>query len=184
MRELHTSWLRHNCPTNKQPYSGQKGSLDPSIFAPPCRTSRVETTDDGGLRVRWAADGAVSEFDAAWLTEYALPELPELPALSMLVDGFLSDACSPTVVRDDVQQKASPVVSQIPRVSWKTVVGSDEGLFEWLDALRTKGMCLITDAPTTDGTVVGLANTISQPQPTIYGTTFDVVSVPEPINIA
>eukprot|EP00045_Choanoeca_perplexa_P004756 m.40467 g.40467 ORF g.40467 m.40467 type:complete len:440 (-) comp12745_c0_seq1:70-1389(-) len=81
-----------------------------------------------------------------------------------------------------------------------TAINTDEfALLQWLDSLARDGAALVNAAPKTvptsfngqeadeegyDYGVISLANQISQPQPTIYGHTFDVRTTETPINIA
>jgi hypothetical protein len=180
-RTINTSWLRHNCPRNLEPSSGQKIIEDTASFAPPCRATDVAVvgSDQSSIVVTWAHDGAVSEYDSAWLAKHVLTQFPPLPTVDFA--GFHEATADLTAVRD------TPMATKgvLQTLSWDTVTGSDDGLHQWLEILLSDGMCLVTGAPTAEGTVVQLASAISRPQATIYGPdTFDVVSVPEPINIA
>jgi gamma-butyrobetaine dioxygenase len=78
--------------------------------------------------------------------------------------------------------------ASLPRFPFLPLCQQDDALLQWLDALAEEGAALVTACPAPpdeeDHAVVALAKRISQPQPTIYGTTFDVVAMPEPINIA
>mmetsp|Transcript_8582 Transcript_8582/g.12024 ORF Transcript_8582/g.12024 Transcript_8582/m.12024 type:complete len:485 (+) Transcript_8582:188-1642(+) len=177
VRTLHTSWLRHNCPSNLEPSSGQKAATDPATFAPTCVVDTMSLLNGGQtLEVTWARDGHVSTYDSSWLAEYVVPEIPAALTFGgqMNLSSQHLDLQFPPTSRKPLQE-----------LSWDSVVESQEGLLQWLDALASDGMCLISGAPLINGTVTQLASAISLPQPTIYGpSTFDVVSVPEPINIA
>lgn len=63
-------------------------------------------------------------------------------------------------------------------------MSTPEGLRKWLDELYTIGLVKITGCSTAAGTVEKLARRISHPRETMYGTIFDVVSIPDAMNIA
>ncbi|KAK3093261.1 hypothetical protein FSP39_013394 [Pinctada imbricata] len=54
----------------------------------------------------------------------------------------------------------------------------------WLKYINTAGVCILKNVPTEDQTVTKVAELISPVQKSIYGTSFDVVSTPNPINVA
>mmetsp|Transcript_11138 Transcript_11138/g.33355 ORF Transcript_11138/g.33355 Transcript_11138/m.33355 type:complete len:371 (+) Transcript_11138:777-1889(+) len=156
--------------------------MDTAMLAPPCAALRFNVCDDGAtLAIHWANDGTVSKFCSAWLAEHLFEQLPPIGSWT---PGSVDD-CSIVSAAVPAEGAAVTTDQSLRRLKWATVTGSDHGLLQWLEALSADGMCLITDAPVEAGCVVDLASSISHPQPTIYGTsTFDVVSVPEPINIA
>ena len=64
------------------------------------------------------------------------------------------------------------------------VLSSDATLSSWLDQLTATGVCLLTNAGVETDIVTRLANRICAVQRTIYGGVFDVISQPQPINVA
>eukprot|EP00043_Microstomoeca_roanoka_P028358 m.17719 g.17719 ORF g.17719 m.17719 type:complete len:400 (-) comp8347_c0_seq1:130-1329(-) len=84
-----------------------------------------------------------------------------------------------------LRPKVLPLVPAEPKVhDFDGILASEDGLFAWLNDLGQHGFAIVSGAPERDDVVVDLANQISHPQPTIYGTTFDVVATEAPINIA
>ncbi len=55
---------------------------------------------------------------------------------------------------------------------------------EWLYYLKASGLCIVKDVPTELNTITKVAERISYIRETMYGKVFDVVSVPDAINIA
>ena len=54
----------------------------------------------------------------------------------------------------------------------------------WLRAINADGLAVIRGTPTESGTVAKLASSVGAPSHDLYGTTFDVVSTKNPINVA
>jgi gamma-butyrobetaine dioxygenase len=61
---------------------------------------------------------------------------------------------------------------------------SDTALLEWMLALEKYGLALINNMPATEVAVIDAAERIDYLRRTNFGNTFDVVSVPKPINLA
>eukprot|EP00040_Diaphanoeca_grandis_P016487 m.85064 g.85064 ORF g.85064 m.85064 type:complete len:476 (-) comp25827_c0_seq2:83-1510(-) len=155
---FNTSWLRHNCTHLTDANSGQKLG-DVSMLEPPCTIENVSFDNEGSLRIKWEADGHVSEYTRKWLKNQMQPP-PEA-------------------------QMPTPYGLKTPKsLDFEFVTTTQQGLWQWLDMLRTDGICLLKNAGNKTGTVVKLANLISNPQVTMYGETFDVVSTKNPINVA
>lgn len=72
----------------------------------------------------------------------------------------------------------------LARIGYNDVLGSKSKQLDWLSALFEDGACLVTGGPSEPGTVTTLCNIVSEPQHTIYGTTFQVVTEATPINVA
>eukprot|EP00038_Savillea_parva_P018706 m.25149 g.25149 ORF g.25149 m.25149 type:complete len:519 (+) comp4214_c0_seq1:75-1631(+) len=191
-RTINTSWLRHNCPKNMEPSSGQRIAIEPRLYAPPCPATTVRVTSDGtALTVTWASDGTQSTYSSTWLAQRTVPLLPPMPPTPPTIPCAGHPATESSTSTKSVPASTTPhstpytTTETLPTMAWDTVMGSDVGQLAWLDALAVHGCCLLTQCPHVGGTVLDLANAISRPQATIYGTgVFDVVSVPKPINIA
>ncbi|XP_046564045.1 gamma-butyrobetaine dioxygenase-like [Haliotis rubra] len=74
--------------------------------------------------------------------------------------------------------------ARIPEVAYSDVMGSDAGLFTWLDKLDKYGICLMKNVPTQDMTVKKVVEKIAPIQSTVYGKLFEVRDTPQPINFA
>jgi gamma-butyrobetaine dioxygenase len=61
---------------------------------------------------------------------------------------------------------------------------SDTVLLEWMLALEKYGLALINKMSVTEAAVIDAAERIDYLRRTNFGKTFDVVSVPKPINLA
>ena len=95
----HLNWLRH-C-LYYPPFSERKDALKRfNLFGRPksLGPATVEKTDDGHLRVRWAADDRVADFEAAWLRDRCNSarerDRRRLPVV--LWDSTIADSLQPT----------------------------------------------------------------------------------------
>ena len=76
-------------------------------------------------------------------------------------------------------------IDPLPVASWATIVDGDDD--EWVAALGAfwrHGFVVLHDVPTTPGTVAEVANRLGNLVPTNHGVVFDVVSVPDPVDLA
>ncbi|CAH3017916.1 unnamed protein product, partial [Porites evermanni] len=73
----------------------------------------------------------------------------------------------------------------LPEVEYSEMMETKEGLWKMLCQLSDHGVTLVKQVPIDDEeTVCKVARRMGPPQETIYGMTFNVLSVPNPINIA
>ncbi|XP_071809548.1 gamma-butyrobetaine dioxygenase-like [Asterias amurensis] len=161
-------WLRDNCRCSQcyHPSSWQRSSevadLDPDVIP-----SSEELIDDGRvLRVIWP-DGHRSEFSAEWLNRQRFSE-SEKDVLS-----------SP-----ELQTWAGELNGNIPTFKFEELMNEDEELYNWLNVLNTKGLAVVSGAPTETGVVQSLAERVAFVKTTTYGDTFQVFSKHEASNLA
>jgi gamma-butyrobetaine dioxygenase len=163
---FHHLWLRDNClcPSCRHP-SVPERLVDTLSIADEIAPEAVGVSAIGGLDVTWAGDGHRSTFAAGWLDEHAYDDGPrfEAPARTLWSDG----AAAPP-----------------PEVAYAAVMDSDAGLREWLRQLERFGISFVRGAPTTPGTVVGLAERIAFLRNSNFGLLWDVVSKPDPDSLA
>lgn len=72
----------------------------------------------------------------------------------------------------------------LPIMSYPDMISSKANVLKWLREINDCGMCLLTDVPTEENTVVKVAECIGPVQETMYGRVFDVRDMPNPINAA
>ncbi|XP_059159434.1 uncharacterized protein LOC131943364 [Physella acuta] len=89
-----------------------------------------------------------------------------------------------TLLKQRQAVKCSPAVSEIPTIEFSELMGSKEGLLKWLQQINEDGLSIIKDVPTEESMVTTVAELMGPVFTTIYGTTFDVEAVPDPINVA
>eukprot|EP01116_Phalansterium_solitarium_P022887 TRINITY_DN7742_c0_g1_i2.p1 TRINITY_DN7742_c0_g1~~TRINITY_DN7742_c0_g1_i2.p1 ORF type:complete len:437 (+),score=57.78 TRINITY_DN7742_c0_g1_i2:736-2046(+) len=182
LSKFHYVWLRHNCRCSQcvEPSSGQKLLVADQVpLEPrPASVSIVAPGSKGGtvrVEIRWSDDEHTSYFDASWLRAHCysshrdrLNLRPQRPT-------------SRTVPPWDAVQLAA---ASLPVLDYGAVIGSDEGLWAWLDQLHRYGLSLIRNAPSQPNVVAALADRVAYVKETMYGRVFDVISVPKPNNVA
>ena len=163
---FHHLWLRDNCPcpSCRHP-SVPERLVDTLSIADDVAPGAVGVSATGGLDVTWASDGHRSTFAANWLDEHAYDDGPrfEAPARTLWSDG---------------------TVTPPPEVAYAAVMDSEAGLLDWLRQLERFGISFVRGAPTTPGTVVGLAERIAFLRNSNFGLLWDVVSKPDPDSLA
>jgi gamma-butyrobetaine dioxygenase len=71
-----------------------------------------------------------------------------------------------------------------PKISLGEIDSGNDGLRRWLTMVRDYGFAIVTDVPTRVGAVVELAERIAHIQETHFGREFQVISKPDPENLA
>jgi gamma-butyrobetaine dioxygenase len=139
--------------------------IDTLSIADDVAPATVVISPAGDLDVSWAGDGHRSTFAPAWLAAHAYDDGPrfEAPVRTLWSD----EAVAPP-----------------PEVAYPAVMDSDAGLLDWLRQLAGFGLSFVRGAPTTPGTVVGLAERIAFLRNSNFGLLWDVVSKPDPDSLA
>eukprot|EP01117_Protostelium_nocturnum_P008694 TRINITY_DN3116_c0_g2_i2.p1 TRINITY_DN3116_c0_g2~~TRINITY_DN3116_c0_g2_i2.p1 ORF type:complete len:478 (+),score=85.18 TRINITY_DN3116_c0_g2_i2:373-1806(+) len=189
--KYHYIWLRDHCRCNDcvHPNSGQKqfnsADLPPKISPSQLSFSKLSNEDEDasqvntteteeGLDIKWN-DGHLSHYPLSWLRDnsYSLNGHPEIP-----------EAGKVTLWDRQIMNEIVDSSTGLPTVKYNQVMENESGLEDWVFELQNLGISLIRKAPLTVGTVQKIAERISFVRETMYGKIFDVVSVPNPINIA
>lgn len=161
---FHYIWLRDNCacPDCKHPDAWERlldnVTLDPDV-AP------SEVTLDDRLTIKWR-DGHITSVSAAWLHanrngRAAREERREKPIL------WTAD-----------------IANSPPMINLEEIDSGDDGLRRWLTMIRDHGFAIVKNVPTRVGAVIELANRIAFIQETHFGREFQVISKPDPENLA
>ena len=133
--EFHYVWLRDNCrcPACRSPQTHERVSFTGDIpldIAP----KEAKLTPDGGLAIVWATDDMRTDYPADWLYAHRyLPDRPEVPAVEQ---------------RHEPKLWGAEFTGEIPTFSYNQVMGSDDGLLEWIETLRDYGLVIIRGVPT------------------------------------
>ncbi|EDQ85605.1 uncharacterized protein MONBRDRAFT_38789 [Monosiga brevicollis MX1] len=177
---LDLAWAFHQCrcSTCVQAGSGQRQRYPPD---------NALQHNEELQAVRWQPQQGHVELDVARPTPTGLQVIHTV----VLPEDALARSLRATQVLADTRRTLTPLNLVEPanlavHRYTDVVQGDTPQLFAWLDDMANKGAALLVDAPAgdPDARVVDLAARISQPMPTIYGATFDVVATENPINIA
>ncbi|CAH3028466.1 unnamed protein product, partial [Porites evermanni] len=200
---FHSCWLRLCCQCDKckQSGSGQR-TINVSSLPDPIKLScfaisenkenlllawELESDHQGVLNLKWLRENCYSEPARKIQSEMRrtqphigpafFPKL-EIPQHSQIaVTNYWSGHCP--------QRLASVVLHSLPEVEYSEMMETKEGLWRMLCQLSDHGVSLVKQVPIDDEeTVRKVARRMGPPEETIYGMTFNVLSVPNPINIA
>ena len=137
------------------------------IFAEdtPPRATRASVIDDA-LVIEWAGSGHRSTYPLAWLGAHAVagprPDPAVLPREYWYADHYPAMA----------------------RFAFDAVSTDRAALKDWVHALLTQGVAILTDMPDSDQGLTDAANLIGFPRPTFFGAYFDVRLHIDPDNLA
>jgi gamma-butyrobetaine dioxygenase len=134
-------------------------SFDQFRLPPDLTATAAEATAAGALRLVWAADGHISQFDPGWLHQIAQGGGP-------WTTGF----GRPRLWR-------SELATAIPTFAYEAIMTDPRALHGWLTALRDMGLTLLSGVPTDPGEVERIARRISLPRDSNFGAVFDVVTL-------
>lgn len=160
-------WLRDNCgcPQCRHPGNGQR-LIDVLDLPDRPETESVRLASDGAVEIRWRPDGHASRYRGEWLKAHDLaPEARRARRPRLRLWGA-------EIMRDP------------PVVSWPELESSPEAERAALERLVQDGFLLLRDVPIESGMVVRVGDRIGHVRVTNYGRHFDVVSVPNPNNLA
>ena len=162
--EFHYVWLRDNCACSecKHPDAWER-LLDNVEMNLDVKPSKV--VFDEALQIIWF-DGHLTTMSKEWLRANRY------------------DADSP---EEGVERPAlwtAEVSHHPPKISLAEIDSGDGGLRQWLTLVRDFGFTIVTDVPARVGAVVELAERIAHIQETHFGREFQVISKPDPENLA
>lgn len=163
---FHAIWLRDNCgcPHCRHPDNGQRlfdaADIHPEIFA-----SSTKIDAAGRLSVRWDTDTHVSSYGSSWLRAH----------------------CNSDWARERRRTRTSlwnARLAPLPITDYDAVRTESGDQYTWLSHVRDLGFAILRGVPLEEDEIVCAAGLIGYVRETNYGSTFDVVSVENPINLA
>ena len=157
-------WLRDNCSSGFHSDT-QERTFDQLSVGADIHPLSFDFTDSQ-LHITWSENNHDSQFCQQWL---------RLRAYS----GSLSQRPKSTYRSWD-----NCFLDSIPEVDNQALLNDDRVLFEWMTELDRDGLTIVRNMPKTDEAVVDVAERIDYLRRTNFGVTFNVVSVPNPINLA
>ncbi len=158
-------WLRDNCPSGFHP-STEERTFDllsvPDDIAP----GSAEIVDDA-LVLDWNGSGHVSRYPLSWLWAHQ-------PGRPMADAADVSPA----------SWRGGTAPFDMPRGKADDLLTSDAALLDWLVAGKRTGIALVDGIADDPGAGMDIARRVGFLRETNFGTTFDVVSKPDPNNLA
>ncbi len=160
-------WLRDNCrcASCRHPGNGQR-LYEITDIPENVRIADVARQGDGAIRITWTPDGHVSTFTEGWLADHnlAMSARKGRKPRRILWSGGIGNA--------------------MPSGDWRQMMTDPAAELAFLDAYHAHGFGLIKHAPTETETVLAIGNRLGFVRVTNYGAYFDVMSVPNPTNLA
>lgn len=158
-------WLRDNCSCNEcGDHSGGHRFFELNML--PNRLDNTVTHADGLVKIAWTNDGHNTFYDTAWLR------------------------CHCTSPQERSKRRIKPALwdasltGNVPEVNYLKAIEDPSELLKLYDAVRIKGICLLTNAPRSTAGTEDIANLLSFVRETHYGRVFEIVSTSNPTLIA
>ena len=162
---FHPVWLRDNCScSNCGDHSGGHRFFELNML-PDDLSNRV-TCVDGMIKIEWLADNHLTTYDPGWLRSHCHSD------------------------QERRKRRPQPVLwdaafaEELPTVDYMAAQSDRKELLKIYDAVRTYGICLITNAPARSDATEEIAGLLSFIRETHYGRVFEIVSTADPAVIA
>ena len=157
-------WLRDQCQCAKCRHaSGQRLFEIGDLPAKP--EIAQASLSDGMVKLEWR-DGHHSEFAASWLADHDLSD-----------EARAARAKQPVLWGKEIERK-------LPEGDWPTIARDPAAELRWLEAYHAHGFGLLRNVPVQPGQVAIVGDHLGFVRTTNYGKLFDVISVPDPNNLA
>jgi gamma-butyrobetaine dioxygenase len=157
-------WLRDNCRCPACRHANGQKLLDPLDIPDDIAAIRVGVAADGAVDVAWS-DGHASRFAAGWLAAH-----------------------DPSPAARSARQ-AGPVLwdaglDPLPEADWPTLAADPAAELAALERFAALGFLLLRRVPLESGAVAMVGDRLGHVRVTNYGRHFDVMSKPDPNNLA
>ena len=158
---FHYLWLRDNCKTNLHPQTHER--IFDLLSVAENISPKKAAVESGELRIEWK-DGHLSRFSGEWLraNSYDDESLKERRPAPILWDAKTS----------------------LRRFSRDAILKDKASRLKWLRTLRDCGIAIIDGMPNRSGEAKRIALLISHLRRTNFGEEFNVISMPNPNNVA
>jgi gamma-butyrobetaine dioxygenase len=159
-------WLRDNCRCAKcrDPRNGQR--LFDTLDLPADPQPTVAKIDGDAISIRWASEDHDSRYASAWLAAHDLS--PKARAER----------------RSRHRLWGAEIANDLPQADWPAVLADPAQELRLLIGLSDYGFALLHKVPTEKGQVAAVGDRLGHVRVTNYGQLFDVVSLPNPNNLA
>jgi gamma-butyrobetaine dioxygenase len=161
---FHHLWLRDNCRCSRCLHPNGQRLIDVLDLPLDSAPAAVAVDDSGALVIRWNNGGHESRYPAEWLRAHSYSSAARVPR-------------RPTAKLWDA--KLTP-----PQASWPEVSRDPDLERRWLEGLLDTGFALLRNVPVKPGMVAEVGDHIGFVRTTNYGRIFDVISKPDPNNLA
>lgn len=158
-------WLRDNCPSAFHPETRER-VLD-LLSIPEDIVPLDAELDENTLTIHWNTDAHISRFDLAWLKERTFGNRDIDPALPVRV-----------------RWRGADDGAVIPRFDAASVSTDDASLKDLVQAMLVHGLVVVQNMPTDPNAGMTLARQIGPLRGSNFGETFEVISKPNPNNLA
>jgi len=162
--DFHYIWLRDNCACAECKHPDAWERLLDNVELDLDVRPKVVSFDDF-LKITWE-DGHETSMSADWLRNHRYGK------------QFREAR------HNNPQLWTADIANDPPSISLSEIDADDTGLRRWLTMVRDFGFTIVTDVPTRVGAVVELAERIAHIQETHFGREFQVISKPDPENLA
>lgn len=158
---FHAAWLRDNSPAPdcRDPGNGQRFFEIALLEGEPAVKGARLAEEGAAVELVLAPDGHQTRYAAGWLRPYAEP--PAVPRRELWGGGAALPVADWPALRDDRARR-----------------------LDWLRDLAARGVARVTGLPTEPGSGAAVIALFGYLRETNYGRLFDVVSRPDPINLA
>ncbi len=159
-------WLRDNCrcPACRDPRNGQR--LFDTLDLPPDPRPAQLALEQDTLAIRWAEEAHDSRYAAAWLAAHDLsPAGRERRRVRRRLWG-------------------AEVANALPQARWPALLEDPAVELGLLRTLGDYGFALLREVPIAPGQVAAVGDRLGHVRVTNYGRLFDVISRPDPNNLA
>jgi gamma-butyrobetaine dioxygenase len=159
-------WLRDNCrcANCRDPRNGQRlfDALDLPLEPRPAEVELAE----GSVIIRWSGEHHESRYSADWLAAHDLSGHARAKR------------------RTSLRLWGAEIANDLPQADWPRVLAEPAEELRLLDGLGAYGFALLRKVPVEKGQVAAVGDRLGHVRVTNYGQLFDVVSLPNPNNLA
>lgn len=153
-------WLRDQCACQQCRHPSGQRLFEIGDLPERPEIERVAMQGEGSVRVAWK-DGHVSVYSAPFLYEHNLKTRRATP-----IEWWGAD------------------LAELPEGDWSKVSRDPAAELAWLEAYHLHGFGLLRNVPVRPGMVAEVGDRLGFVRTTNYGRLFDVISVPDPNNLA
>ena len=158
-------WLRDTDPSGFHPKTGER-TFDLTVVPLDLKPCKAEVTPDD-LLITWSDQDEPSRFNLNWIKAHRPGQPRHDPA-----------DITPVAWRADLGGAG------VPRHDAEGLMTSDEAVTDWLRQTKRYGLSIVTELADTTEAGMKVAQRVGHLRETNFGLTFEVVSKPDPNNLA